>query len=94
MSLPKSRFERAALKLMRKLLKKYGFVSDKLVTDDLRCYAAAAHASRSRTATGVEVAQQPSREFASTDPTTGTQDARFQINQIGAALCFCPCSRL
>ena len=28
--------------LMRKLLKKYGFVPDKLVTDDLRSYAAAA----------------------------------------------------
>jgi putative transposase len=26
---------------MRKLLKKYGFVPDKLVTDDLRSYAAA-----------------------------------------------------
>ena len=36
------RNKRAALKLMRKLLKKYGFVPDKLVTDDLRCYAAAA----------------------------------------------------
>ena len=33
---------RAALKLMRKLLKKYGFVPDKLVTDDLRSYGAAA----------------------------------------------------
>ena len=32
----------AALKLMRKLLKKYGFVPDKLVTDDLKSYAAAA----------------------------------------------------
>ena len=32
----------AALKLMRKLLKKYGFVPDKLVTDDLRSYATAA----------------------------------------------------
>ena len=32
----------AALKLMRKLLKKYGFVPDKLVTDDLRSYGAAA----------------------------------------------------
>ena len=30
------RNKRAALKLMRKLLKKYGFVPDKLVTDDLR----------------------------------------------------------
>jgi putative transposase len=36
------RNKRAALKLMRKLLRKYGFVPDKLVTDDLRSYAAAA----------------------------------------------------
>jgi len=36
------RNKRAALKLMRKFLKKYGFVPDKLVTDDLRSYAAAA----------------------------------------------------
>ena len=35
------RNRRAALKLMRKLLKKYGFVPDKLVTDDLRSYSAA-----------------------------------------------------
>jgi putative transposase len=33
----------AALKLMRKLLKKCGFVPDRLITDDLRSYAAAAH---------------------------------------------------
>src|SRR2546423_2084396 len=37
------RNKRAALKLMRKLLKKYGFVPDKLVTDDLRSYRAAVH---------------------------------------------------
>jgi putative transposase len=36
------RNKRTALKLMRKLLKKYGFVPDKLVTDELRSYAAAA----------------------------------------------------
>jgi putative transposase len=36
------RNRRAALKLMRKLLKKYAFVPDKLVTDDLRSYSAAA----------------------------------------------------
>jgi putative transposase len=36
------RNKRAALKLMRKLLKKYGFAPDKLVTDDLRSYRAAA----------------------------------------------------
>jgi hypothetical protein len=33
----------AGLKLMRKLLKKCGFVPDRLITDDLRSYAAAAH---------------------------------------------------
>ena len=32
----------AALKLMRKLLKNYGFIPDRLVTDDLRSYGAAA----------------------------------------------------
>src|SRR4249919_2650275 len=36
------RNKRAALKLMRKLLRKYGFVPDNLVTDDLRSYGAAA----------------------------------------------------
>ena len=36
------RDQRAAMKLMRKLLKKYGFVPDRLVTDDLRSYGAAA----------------------------------------------------
>jgi putative transposase len=35
------RNKRAALKLMRKLLKNYGFVPDKLVTDDLKSYTAA-----------------------------------------------------
>ena len=32
----------AALKLMRKLLKKYAFVPERLMTDDLRSYAPAA----------------------------------------------------
>ena len=36
------RNEHAALKLMRKLLKKYAFVPERLVTDDLRSYGAAA----------------------------------------------------
>jgi putative transposase len=36
------RNKQAALKLMCKLLKRYGFVPDKLVTDDLRSYGAAA----------------------------------------------------
>ena len=36
------RNKHAALKLMRKLLKKYGLIPDKMVTDDLRSYGAAA----------------------------------------------------
>jgi putative transposase len=36
------RDQRAALKLMQKLLKKCGFVPDRLITDDLRSYGAAA----------------------------------------------------
>src|ERR1700692_2225516 len=32
------RNKHAALKLMRKLLKKYGFVPDRVITDDLRSY--------------------------------------------------------
>jgi putative transposase len=36
------RNKHAALKLMRKLLKKYGFVPETFVTDDLRSYSAAA----------------------------------------------------
>jgi putative transposase len=39
--LQSKRDKRAALKLMRKLLKKMNFVPDKLVTDDLRSYRAA-----------------------------------------------------
>jgi len=42
------RNKRAALKLMRKLLKKYGFVPDELVTDDLRSYSAAGAGSWDR----------------------------------------------
>jgi putative transposase len=37
------RNKHAALKLIRKLLKKYGFVPDRLIMDDLRSYGAAAH---------------------------------------------------
>ena len=37
------RNKHAALKLMRKLLKKYGFVPHRMITDDLRSYGAATH---------------------------------------------------
>ena len=37
------RNKHAALKLMRKLLKRFGFVPERMITDDLRSYGAAAH---------------------------------------------------
>jgi putative transposase len=40
------RSKHAALKLMRKLLKKYGFVPDRMITDDLQSYGAAARELR------------------------------------------------
>jgi DDE domain len=39
------RDKHAALKLMRKLLKKYDFLPDRMITDDLRSYGAAARAT-------------------------------------------------
>src|ERR1700691_5303203 len=42
------RNKHAALKLMRKLLKKYGFVPDRMITDDLRSYAPPPTISESR----------------------------------------------
>jgi putative transposase len=63
------RNKRATLKLMRKLLKKYAFASDKLVTDDLRSYRAAAgdlglagrHRARSWRNNRAENPHQPTR---------------------------------
>ena len=66
----------AALKLMRKLLKK--FAPERLVTDDLWSYGAAARDL------GIEHLHERGRwknnraKFALTDPTAGAQDARFQ----------------
>ncbi len=69
----------AALKLMRKLLKKYAFVPERLVTDDLRSYGAAARDL------GIEsrhehraMEEQSGREFASINSTTGACDATIQ----------------
>ena len=83
----------AALRLLRKLLRRQGFVPTVIVTDKLRSYGAALReigfSARARTAR-----QQSSGEFSSAASTTRTKDARFQINQVGSAFCFRPCGRL
>src|SRR5580704_5200715 len=69
----------AALRLLRKLLRRQGFVPTVIVTDKLRSYGAALReigfSARARTAR-----QQSSGEFSSAASTTRTKDARFQIN--------------
>jgi putative transposase len=54
------RNQHAALKLMRKLLKKYAFVPKRLVTDDLRSYGATARAL------GIEQSARSAQKFLST----------------------------
>ena len=87
------RNKRAALKLMRKLLKKYGFVPDKLVTDDLRSYGAAAddlgiakrHERGRWRNNRAENSHQPTRRRE-------TQDARVQERGIRAKISLSACS--
>src|SRR6202040_3282707 len=85
----------AALRLLRKLFRRQGFVPTVIVTDKLRSYGAAPSRNwllwiaRARTA-----CQQSSGELASAASTTRRKDARLQINQVGSAFCFRPCGRL
>ena len=73
------RDKRAALKLLRKLLKKMAFVPDKLVTDDLRSYGGPPVSSGCLVvAMNAGDGAITERELASTDPTTGAQDAGVQ----------------
>jgi putative transposase len=83
------RNKRAVLKLMRRLLKKFGFVPDKLVTDDLRSYGAAAR--------DLGIAKRHergrwrnNRAENSHQPTTRTQDARFQERRVSAKISLNP----
>ena len=85
------RNKRAALKLMRKLLKKYGFLPETL---GHRRFAILP-CRRARTwdrpsALHRPMAKQPGREFASTDPATRTQDARFQERRVSAKISLNP----
>ena len=89
------RNKHAALKLMRKLLKKYGLMPDKMVTDDLRSYGAAArelgisdHHERGRWRNNrAENSHQPTRRQRK-------EDARVQECGIRAKISLNACSCL
>jgi transposase-like protein len=87
------RNKHAAMKLMRKLLKKYAFVPDRVVTDDLGLTA------RRPAISGLKAVmsageEQSGREFASTNSTTGAQDATFQERRFSPKILFNSCRRL
>ncbi len=85
MLVQRRRDTRAALRLMRKLLRKQGFAPKLLTTDKLGSYASAVSASSpdlpsSAGATG----EQSRREFPPSRATARTQNAEVQVG------CFCP----
>jgi putative transposase len=89
------RDKHAALKLMRKLLKKYAFAPERLVTDDLRSYGAAARDL------GIQHLHERGRwknnraeNSHLTDPTTRAQDATFQERSLCAEIPLSPRRRL
>ena len=89
------RNKHAALKLMRKPLKKYAFVPERLVTDDLRSYRAATRdlgIERRHRARAME--EQSSREFASANAAAGAQDAAVQERGLSPEVSFHPRRRL
>ncbi len=75
----------AALKLMRKLLKKQGYAPSVLVTDKLRSYGAA------RTAIGMTARHEQGlrannrRKPASACPAAGAEDAAVQVGRLSPA---------
>jgi putative transposase len=80
------RDSRSALRLMRKLLKKQGFVPKIVVTDNLRSYACAFQGLRLTYRHEQSFAKQSGREFASGSPTTRAQAAAFQVSSNRPAL--------
>jgi transposase-like protein len=84
----------AALRLMRKLLRKQGFAPKLLTTDRLGSYSAAfRHLGLTPPPSAGTAGQQSCRKFASSRAATRALDAAVQIGWIGAALPQCSCRR-
>src|SRR6516162_11150682 len=81
------RDSRAALRLMRKLLKKQGFASKLLVTDKLRSYASAFPAIRAELPPPTRAqTKQSGGELASAGATTRAQNAAVQVGALRTAI--------
>ena len=85
----------AALKLLRKLLKRQGFAPTVIVTDRLRSYGAALQVIgySGHHEQGLR-ANKPGRKFAPAGAPTGAQDAGLQIGRFSPALRLRPRRRL
>jgi transposase-like protein len=87
------RNKRAALKLMRKLLKKYGVVPEKLVTDDYdRMQPQPVILESQDVINAVDGATTEPRIRINHNPTTRTQDARVQERWIRLKISLIACS--
>ena len=86
--------KKAALKLMRGLLKKQGFVPIAVVTDKLPSYGAALKDLGLTGHHDLVAGRTPGGEFSLASPTTRTTNATFQIGSISAAVSLHPRHRL
>ena len=94
MLVQRRRDKRAALRLMRKLLKKQGFTPKLLTTDKLGSYGSAFRHLRLTCPQRAGTAEEQSRgKLPSSGATTRAQDATVQISSIRAALPQYPCRR-
>ena len=84
----------AAVKLMRKLLKKQGFAPDvRWLPDKLRSYGVAKSKLDCRLGMSKVEEEQSSREFTSTDTTMRAEDATLQIARISPTFLVRSCRR-
>ena len=88
------RNKHAALKLMRKLLRKYAFVPERLVTDDLRSYGAASETLGSNAGMSAGDGRTIERRITSADAAAGAQDAAVQERGFSPEIPVNACRRL
>src|SRR5712671_5901343 len=81
----------AALRLLRKLLRRQGFVPKVIVTDKLRSYGAAL---REIGFSGLHEQGLRANNRAVSRLDDANERCKVQINQVGSAFCFRPCGRL